>query len=142
MWPQTFDQRLLDWNQLRQQNSSVDFETLLTNVNNWWWRAPIINHHLHWEDAADWPDPWQLLADDQWCDVARALGIVYTIIMIRPESAEDIDLIQTNKYDNLVSINKFKYILNWAPGEILNNLPRETEIKHCLNSKKLYIKLG
>ena len=142
MWPATFEQQLLDWNQLREQNSDVELETLLTNVNNWWWRAPMINHHLHWDNHQQWPDPWQLLADNQWCDLARALGIVYTVLMIHPDKASSIDLIQTDKHDNLVSINNFKYILNWAPGEILNNLPREFEIKRCLNSKQLHNKLG
>ena len=140
MWPQTFEQRLLEWNQLREQHSNSQLQTLLISVNNWWWRAPMINHHLHWDDHPQWPDPWQLLADNEWCDLARALGIVYTIAMI--DSGITVDLIQTDKHDNLVSINNFKYILNWAPGEILNNLPREIEIKHCLNSTQLHHKLG
>ena len=140
MWPQTFEQRLLEWNQLREQHSNSQLQTLLISVNNWWWRAPMINHHLHWDDHPQWPDPWQLLADNEWCDLARALGIVYTIAMI--DSDITVDLIQTDKHDNLVSINNFKYILNWAPGEILNNLPREIEIKHCLNSTQLHHKLG
>jgi hypothetical protein len=29
-----------------------------------------------------WPDPWQLLSDDVYCEVARGLGILYTITLL------------------------------------------------------------
>lgn len=142
MWQQTFEERLLEWTQLRQQCSTGDLETALHAINNWWWAAPMINHHLHWSDRATWPDPWQLLADNQWCDLARALGILYTIEIINRPDIVNCSLVQYSNGDNLVQINREKYILNWVPRQIVNNLPPENIITCCIDSKQLQNKLG
>jgi hypothetical protein len=142
MWQQTFEERLLEWTQLRQQCSTGDLETTLHTINNWWWRAPMINYHLHWDDVGKWPDPWQLLADNHWCGLARALGILYTIEIINRSDVTDCGVLQCSNGDNLVQINREKYILNWSPRQIVNNLPPENIITRCIDSKELQNKLG
>lgn len=142
MWQQTFEERLLEWTQLRQQCSTGDLATALHAVNNWWWRAPMINHHLVWSDLQLWPDPWQLLSDNQWCDLARALGMLYTIHIIDRPDIVHYSLAQYSSGDNLVQINREKYILNWCPQQIVNNLPPENIITRCIGSDELQNKLG
>jgi len=119
MWPRNFSERLESWTQLRQQCLTLDSEPALIKINQWWFQTPWTAYHLHWDDQADWPDPWQLLSDDQYCPVARGLGILYTIAMLDREDLQDVQMIEYQS-DNLVLVNKEKYILNWDPDQVLN----------------------
>ena len=119
MWPRYFSERLESWAQLRQQCCQLDSEPALTKINQWWFQTPWTAYHLHWDDQADWPDPWQLLSDDQYCPVARGLGILYTICMLDREDMQDTCMIEYQS-DNLVLVAQEKYILNWDPDQVLN----------------------
>lgn len=136
MWPPSYQERLQSWADLRQQCRTLSLQKNLQLINDWWMRAPTVNRYLHWDDVRDWPTPWELLADDIYCDLARALGIVYTIILTEHEKVHEVSLIQT-KSDNLVQVNHGKYILNWAPGQMLNINSENTNIIKQISSDKL-----
>ena len=119
MWPKNFSERLESWSQLRQQCCQLSPEPALIKINQWWFQTPWTAYHLHWDDQQDWPDPWQLLSDDQYCPVARGLGIMYTISMLDREDMQDAQMIEYQS-DNLVLVNKEKYILNWDPDQVVN----------------------
>jgi hypothetical protein len=119
MWPRTFAERLESWAQLRTQASTADAETALHAINSWWFQTPWRAYHLHWDDQASWPDPWQLLSDDLYCPLARGLGILYTITIVNRPDLQDAVLTEVDS-NNLVLVNKKKYILNWDPEEMLN----------------------
>ena len=119
MWPRDFSERLESWAQLRQQCQTLDSEPALIKINQWWFQAPWTAYHLHWDDQQDWPDPWQLLSDNQYCPVARGLGIMYTIAMLDRADLQDACMIEYQS-DNLVLVNKEKYILNWDPDQVVN----------------------
>ena len=119
MWPRDFSERLESWAQLRQQCRRLDPEPALIKINTWWFQTPWTAYHLHWDDQQDWPDPWQLLSDDQYCPVARGLGIMYTISMLDREDLQDAQMIEYQS-DNLVLVSQKKYILNWDPDQVVN----------------------
>jgi hypothetical protein len=131
MWPATFDARLTAWAALRSQCQSLDIESALTAINTWWFRSPWQPYHLHWDDQPNWPDPWQLLNDNVYCDLARGLGILYTISMLDRADMADATLVLTQEGDNLVQVAKEKYILNWNRDSILNNKPKAKPIRQC-----------
>lgn len=120
MWPNTFADRLESWTALRTSAQSQDLETALVAINQWWFNSPWKAYYLHWDDQATWPDPWQLLNDDIYCDVAKALGILYTISMLDRADMADATLILTEDHRNLVLVDKTKYILNWNPDGVVN----------------------
>ena len=122
MWPATFSKRLTAWNQLRNQVADLPVEQALTAINSWWFGAPWTPYHLHWDDREDWPDPWQLLEDNVYCSLARALGIAYTIALIDRKDMQDAELTEFDS-DNLVLVCDRKYILNWDSAEIVNINP-------------------
>lgn len=140
MWPVDFETRLTEWSHLRSSAQSLD-TAALQSINDWWFRAPMINHHLHWDDAAQWPDPWDLLSENQWCDLARALGIVYTILMIDENMRHRVTLVSTCQ-DNLVLVDDGKYMLNWSPGELLNIHSVPHPILRTLTGEQLYQRIG
>ena len=141
MWHPDYQQRLGAWVDLRAQHQSQDFSEYLLAVNHWWNQTPWQPYYLHWDDLAVWPDPWQLIADDVFCGVARALGIAYTIILSDPEKLHEVEMAETDS-DNLVLVDDGKYILNWSPSEIVNISSAEINIKRIIKRTQLEQKLG
>jgi hypothetical protein len=126
MWPQTFDARLASWTFLREQCQNLQVEPALTQINDWWFGAPWRPYYLHWDDQPTWPDPWQLLSDNEYCEVARGLGILYTITLLDRADMAPAHLVLTDSGRNLVLVEKEKYILNWDAGTIVNTIQAGT----------------
>ena len=120
MWPKTFDQRLNDWYNLRNFAKTQPVEEALSTITGWWSLAPWQPYYLHWDDQLTWPDPWQLLNDNVYCDLAKALGILYTITLLDRADMAPADLILTEDERNLVQVGKTKYILNWNADMVVN----------------------
>ena len=120
MWLQTFGDRLDSWNLLRSQCQQLPIESALTQINSWWFNVPWRPYYLHWDDQSSWPDPWQLLNDNVYCEVARGLGILYTITLLDRADTSPVDLVLTESGHNLVLVSKEKYILNWESNSIVN----------------------
>jgi hypothetical protein len=121
MWSKTFDQRLGAWYNLRLHTQNLPLTDCLHAINTWWFNSPWQPYYLHWDDQLTWPDPWQLLSDNVYCEVARGLGILYTISLLDRRDIESADLVLTESGHNLVLVNQPKYILNWEPSTVLNN---------------------
>jgi hypothetical protein len=129
MWPVTFTDRLSSWADLRSKCQSVDIESALTAINSWWFRSPWQPYYLHWDDQSKWPDPWQLLSDNVYCELARGLGILYTVSLLDRADMADATLVLTEDSTNLVQVAKEKYILNWNRDSIVNNKPKVNIIR-------------
>ena len=121
MWPPTFDQRLMSWHRLRSQAAQHDLAGALRTINQWWWAAPWCAMSLSWQDQAEWLDPWALLSRDKFCDLARALGISYTIVLLPDWKLEDCELRELEGRD-VVSVSGARYILNWS-ADIITGMP-------------------
>jgi hypothetical protein len=136
MWPKTFTDRLDAWADLRHQCQSMDVEHALQSINSWWFQCPWKPYHLHWDDQHLWPDPWELLSDNIYCDVAKGLGMLYTISLLNHADLTDAELVLTNEGHNLVLVCKRKYILNWDPSNIVNT-NHKLEIKKYLTQNQV-----
>jgi hypothetical protein len=136
IWPIDFADRLAGWNQLRNQCRDLPVELALEQINSWWFNSPWRPYYLHWDDQATWPDPWQLLSDNVYCDLARALGILYTISLLDRADIADATLVLTEQGDNLVLVAKEKYILNWSLDTIVNTF-QEVKIKRQFEQQQI-----
>jgi hypothetical protein len=139
MWHISFEDRMRDWHALRQSAGHLSALEKYDCINNWWFQAPMVNRSIHWDEYPNWPDPWQLLANNNFCDLARALGIVYTVIMLDADS--DVSIAQSDQ-GNLVLVEQGKYILNWAPRQLLNIESANINITRQINSDSLYQLIG
>jgi hypothetical protein len=135
-WPATFEARLDSWNQLRTQVADQPVESALETINSWWFQSPWTAYHLHWDDQITWPDPWQLLSDNMYCEVARGLGILYTITCLNRGDMDSAELVLTNDDRNLVLLDKSKYILNWDQTVVLNTSSK-IEFKKSLRQSQI-----
>ena len=141
MWFNTFEDRLSDWNNLRKHCQFLSLEDSLLHINTWWFQAPIVTRRINWDEFPSWPGPWDLLANDNCCDLARALGIVYTIMMLDLPELETTSIAQTDQ-GNLVLEEHGKYILNWGPRELLNIQSVNITIHRQLMGEQLQRQLG
>ena len=140
MWPVKFEQRLIAWNQLRTTSKNLPIDQALANINNWWNNTPWRAYHLHWDDCTTWPDPWELLSDNIYCDIARGLGIMYTIVMLDRDDVQDAQLVETSTH-NLVLVQGEKYILNWDSSSILNTNFKSVAIRKSTTQQSVRQKL-
>jgi hypothetical protein len=137
-----YETRLQQWNQLR--SSVHDLTTLdkCTQIDDFWQNVPLVNHHLHISDTKNWPDPWELLVENNYCYIARALGMCYTLYMTNVKDFEmDIATDQMGNDVVLVLVDNAKYILNYWPDTVLNNCLQDFTIKKTLDLAVLLQKL-
>ena len=136
MWYKDFADRLESWAELRSQNKNLPLVEALQNINDYWQQSPWQPYYLHWDDQPNWPDPWELLSDNIFCDLARGLGILYTISMISHPEITSADLVLTEDGYNLVQVNKGIYILNWDKDTVVNT-HQEVKVKKKLTQEQV-----
>ena len=139
----SYEARLQDWFQLRNSVTSLPIEQQCTTIDEWWQRAPLVTHHLHPLDMENWPDPWELLSENTYCEVARALGMCYTLYLI---GVNDIELVlarnDTAEDVVLVLVDNAKYILNYWPNTVISNTLKDFKVVDRLDIKKIKDKIG
>ena len=116
-----YDSRLQNWYDLRQKLQNADTATKCIEIDNWWQSAPLVNHYLHPHELDTWPGPWELINDNEYCPLARGLGMIYTLLLT---GITDVDFC-VGKDDNdedvaLVTVDNAKYVLNYWPDSVLN----------------------
>lgn len=115
MWDLSAQDRLLAWRRFRTEISVMDFDSAVQRVNEFWWKAPFGNQFFSQDLPEDWPGPWELIYENYYDDIARALGMLYTIALSDHGNNHTLELIcfrDRSKEHNLVSIDDDKYVLN------------------------------
>ena len=125
MWKASIDERLVKWQKLRNHISSLPLDKALEEVAEIWAQAPFKTYFLNFENSKEWPDPWSLIIEPRFCDIAKCLGIIYTIYFTSYRNTIELELRiyqDTNKCQlyALVFVNSGQYILNYYSGEIVN----------------------
>lgn len=135
--------RIKLWRKLREDLEDKDLETICIEVDKFWQQVPMVSHYLHPDDMCDWPNPWELISDNIFCYYARALGMVYTLMLL---GINDIVLMEVKAYNDedmvLISINDAKYILNFTPNSVVNTKQSDYQIKRYLDVDTLRTKIG
>ena len=139
MWTPYYEDLLLEWAALRAEASALPLEEALTLIHEWWNQAPIVNNTVHFTDPDNWPLPWDLLAQSAYCDVAKCLGICYTIMLIQHEDINSLHMVQTDNY-TYVQINEGQYMLNDQPDQITMD-QADLRIKFSYNCEDLKDKI-
>jgi hypothetical protein len=137
-----YDSRLRSWYELRTAVESLDTKNKCIEIDKWWQKAPLVNHYLHILDIETWPGPWDLLVENTYCTVARALGMCYTLSLV---GITDIKMVEaTDRMGEdlvLVLVDNAKYVLNYWPDTVISNNSIDFTIKRNINITDLNKKL-
>ena len=132
-------ERLTRWRDFRKSLDNQTLEEALQSVVDYWYRCPFNPYYLDPDHPQNWPDPWTLVEETYYCDLAKALGMLYTIKFTdhSPEVEIRVYYDPETKYNyNLVWIAQGKYVLNLISGEIVN----KTHVEKTLKLKVEYSK--
>ena len=130
----SYEARLNDWYDLRVRLEDSSLEEKCVEIDKWWQKAPLVTHHLHPQDTDNWPDPWQLLVENTYCEVARALGICYTLLLLGTDAIIEVAEATDNTGNDVVVVlvDNAKYILNYWPDTVLSNTLEEFKVKRTV----------
>ena len=69
--------RLTAWKQFRDRLETSN--TPLEDVASFWSRAPFVSPYLNSQNPTEWPDPWTLIVNGNFDELAIVVGMLYTI---------------------------------------------------------------
>ena len=116
------EDRILEWRKFRK--SLITWPSDLDTVAKTWAKAPIRNY-LTQDHSEQWPQPWDLISDNCYCDIAVALGMFYTLYHSSYPHKETLRMVgyklrSEHKEFNLVLCEEEKYVLNYELGGVVN----------------------
>lgn len=126
------DERLRSWQDFRTTIGQKPFEQALADTQHLWSYAPYVAHYLTTDQLSTWPDPWELLYENYYCDLAKALGIVYTLYLSSHRPDIEIRIYQapdSKETYNLVLVDQGKYVLNMIHDEVVNKQQIDSNLK-------------
>ena len=119
----SFPERLHLWRHLRHDRDHLSKKDFIVAVDKWWQQATLVKQHLHWNDQENWPDPWTMLSENNYCLLTRAMGMIYSLLLC---GINDIELVMVSDQQCeehflvLVSDDGAKYTLNYWPDSVLS----------------------
>ena len=129
--------RLDRWRLFRQSLNDFSIGKAIELTNELWSACPFLPFYLDPDNPNQWPDPWTLLEENYYCDLAKVLGIVYTLSLtdhgqiLNPEIRIYTNIKNRHTY-HIAYLCNGKYVLNLIEGEILNkeHINQELKLKH------------
>lgn len=77
MFDKSFYERLIIWRDLR--NAVETSEDPFGLVKDFWHKAPLVNIATDPYDSSAWPDPWEMIQQNEYCEFMKILAIFYTL---------------------------------------------------------------
>lgn len=126
--------RLYRWKSFRQNLNKLTLEEAIAATQELWASCPFCPFYLEPEDRTQWPDPWQLVEENVYCDLAKCLGIVYTLHLTSHRDALDPEIRiyydpKTRYSYHIAYLCQGKYVLNLIEDEIVNKTQINQELK-------------
>lgn len=138
--------RLGHWKTFRSQINNLTLPEALTATNTLWQSCPFIPFYLDVEQPMTWPNPWELIAENYYCDLAKVLGIVYTLhlsdhgVNLDPEIRVYYDSTRRYYY-HIAYLAQGKYVLNLIEDEVVNKqqIDQQLKLKYCYTAVDLQL---
>jgi hypothetical protein len=132
MWTQLPSERLRFWHEFRKKISDQPLEQALKEAQHLWSYAPYVARYLTTDNIKEWPGPWELVYENYYCNLAKALGIVYTMYLSEHKPDMEIrvyDIPSSKEQYNLVFVDGGKYVLNYIHDEVVNKAQITNDVK-------------
>jgi hypothetical protein len=134
MWKLDPSDRITHWRDFRKSLNHLSLDQAVITVAEFWQPCPFSPYYLDPDAPDTWPDPWTLIYENHYCDIAKCLGIMYTILLTEHRKNIDVELrvyqdSTTGYVYNLSWINQGKYIINLIDGTVVNNTQFDKTLK-------------
>lgn len=116
------NERLTEWKLFRDhlENSPTPFH----DVAVFWSQAPFVNQFIKSDSPSDWPDPWHLILDNKFDDLAIALGMLYTIKLTRrfmdTKCEIHMFMFPNEKSENFLLLVDNEHVLNYQYKDVVS----------------------
>ena len=132
MFKLSAEDRLRSWRDFRKTLNTLPLEDALRATIDFWHGCPFAPYYLDPEQPEKWPSPWELISENYYCDIAKSLGILYTIKFTQHNPAVELRIYtdpKTRYSYNLVWIEQGKYVLNLISDQVVNKTHVEKSLK-------------
>lgn len=106
--------RLTAWKEFRDRLEISS--TPMEDVATLWSRAPFVSSYLNPQNPAEWPDPWHLIAEGRFDELAIVVGMLYTIKLTQRFMNSELEIhtstLPTEKEARYILIVDKQYVLN------------------------------
>ena len=146
MWKLSPGERIAHWKNFRKSLDTMPIDTAILAVAEFWQSCPYVAYYLDPDTPDQWPTPWELILENYYCDLAKALGIVYTIHFSQHSTNLNLNP-QIHIYNdtesgyvyNLSVFAQGKYVVNFIDNTVVNieSINKKLKLKHCYNGKEL-----
>ena len=125
MFRLNLNDRMDRWKLFRRSLNNFSMPKAIELTNELWALCPFIPFYLDSQTPEQWPDPWVLLAENYYCDLAKVLGIVYTLHLCDHGISLDPEIriythINTSHNFHIAYLCDGKYVLNLIEGAVVN----------------------
>lgn len=129
MFNKPFYDRVRDWRNLR--NEAENAEDPFDLVLSFWKTAPISARYADPYDSESWPDPWELLHENIYCEFLQLLAVCYTLQLTERFSSSEFEIHITldRKHDTMVYL---LFVDNHAIGYYNNERIDASNMQHLV----------
>ena len=129
--------RLDRWKSFRFSLNEFSIGKAVELTNELWAACPFTPFYLDPAEPNTWPDPWTLLEENYYCDLAKVLAIIYTLHLCNHGQILDPELriyinTKTRHTYHIAYLCDGKYVLNLIEGEIVNkqHINQELQLRY------------
>ena len=127
MFDQSYMERLKIWHDFRNQLETS--ENPMEETIEFWNKAPLYAIATDPYDKESWPDPWTMIANNEYCNFLKILAIFYTLQLTDrfSQSRFEIHIVLDEKESNIIYL---LFVDNQAIGYYNNGVIDKKEITH------------
>lgn len=132
MFNKPYEDRLNLWREFR-ESLEQDSDPITTAIE-FYNRAPKVTLNADPWDKSTWPNPWELLQDNEYCDFTRVLGICYSLQLTDcfKGSKFEIHIYTDNKKGYIFLLFIDNHVIGWEDNTYvdINDLPKDLVSQH------------
>lgn len=136
-WSESPSKRLALWRSFRKSLDTDNTKEVCRTVIRWWETAPLVSISIDPVNAEQWPTPWEMLHQGNFCEDSLALGMSYTIYYANSNIDNELIYVTCHErsFQKLCVLVDNKHLLNFQRGSI-STLPTDG----CIISYRAKIK--
>lgn len=140
-WYESPSKRLSMWRDFRNGLDKTNTLDVCNTVVQWWKSAPLVSISIDPVNSEQWPTPWEMLHQGDFCDNSLALGMAYTIYYANPDIKNELLYVTCigRSFQRLCALIDNKHLLNFdhgcistLPGEEMCSVTYRTQVKSII----------